>query len=84
MRLQRGVDPSSVSSMTNVEVKSFDSADIKNVLPDDLGEAAIVEFGDVKVTQSLIAVTCGRRVRHWFQVSPHSPSSVCLKSILAN
>ena len=53
-RLQGGVDPSSMFSMTNVEVKSFDSAGIKNVLPDDLGEAAIVEFGDVKVTRMRI------------------------------
>jgi quercetin dioxygenase-like cupin family protein len=40
--------------MTNIEVKSFDSAEINNVLPDGLGEAAVVEFGDVKVTRMRI------------------------------
>ncbi len=40
--------------MTNIEVKSFDSADINNVLPNDPGEAAVVEFGDVKVTRMRI------------------------------
>ena len=40
--------------MTNVEVKSFDRSDINNVLPNDLGEAAVVEFGDVKVTRMRI------------------------------
>ncbi len=37
--------------MTDIEVKGFDSADINNVLPNDLGKAAVVEFGDVKVTR---------------------------------
>ncbi|NDA49916.1 MAG: hypothetical protein EBY60_05740 [Actinobacteria bacterium] len=41
-------------AMTNIEVKSFDSAEINNVLPDGLGEAAVVEFGDVKVTRMRI------------------------------
>ena len=40
--------------MTNIEVKSFDSADINNVLPNDLGEAAVVEFDDIKVTRMRI------------------------------
>ena len=40
--------------MTNIEVKSFDSAEINNVLPDGLGEVAVVEFGDVKVTRMRI------------------------------
>lgn len=41
-------------ALTNVEVKSFDSAEVNNVLPDGLGEAAVVEFGDVKVTRMRI------------------------------
>ena len=48
------VDPSILRFMTNVEVKSFDRSDINNVLPNDLGEAAVVEFGDVKVTRMRI------------------------------
>ena len=37
--------------MSSIEVQSFDTADIKNTLPDDKGEAAIVEFGDMKITR---------------------------------
>jgi quercetin dioxygenase-like cupin family protein len=48
------VTRSSLVVMTNIEVKSFDSAEINNVLPDGLGEAAVVEFGDVKVTRMRI------------------------------
>ena len=39
------VNPSTLDP-TNVEVKSFDRSDINNVLPNDLGEAAVLEFGD--------------------------------------
>ena len=49
-----GVDRYKVTAMTNIEVKSFDSADINNVLPNDLGEAAVVEFDDIKVTRMRI------------------------------
>ena len=49
-----GVDRSQGTDMTNIEVKSFDSADLNNVLPNDLGENAVVEFGNVKVTRMRI------------------------------
>ena len=50
----RGVNRSRVTAVTNIEVKCFYSPDINNVLPNDLSEAAVVEFGDVKVTRMRI------------------------------
>ena len=37
--------------MSSIEVQNFDTAETKNVLPDDMGEAAILEFGDMQITR---------------------------------
>ena len=36
--------------MKNVEIKSFEESEIKSSMPDGLGEASVVEFGESKVT----------------------------------
>ena len=37
--------------MSSIEVESFATAETKNVLPDDMGGAAILEFGDMQITR---------------------------------
>jgi len=36
--------------MKNVEIKSFEKSENKSTMPDGLGEASVVEFGENKVT----------------------------------